>query len=433
MSGVDFFKKSVMLWIGNILLTILNIIGFYLLTNFLSPGDYGNYSLVLSIAAFLSLAFYGIITDAIVRFSIEGDSMFYYGLKLNIICGLLIFLFMFIFSEFIAHIYDKPISLIIKIVAFVFLFTAIIEAIKAYAIGKKKVNNFTYISTLAQVINIIVLLIFFKISRNVVIAAIAYLLSNIFTLFAILKQFKFKKIFTKKKKELTKRMNRYIKDGFLFGITKNIFFQSPLIIGAYFIDSVSLAFYSFGLSIGINGLFTFITSIQTMLLPYIVNLKDEKQISKYISVVIKAGIVVSFILSIFVLIAVYLLLPIFFPKYVPTFKYIPWILLSFILLNLRAPMTLFKVIERMDALTKISVISAVSSIIFGIVLGYFFGLIGMIITLNINVLFSSYLHIHYLNKLSTIKISLLPNSSDWLILKKYSNFVLKGIKHKYFK
>ena len=151
MDGFDFVTKSTLLWIGNISVTVLGIFSFYILTNFLAPVEYANYSLVLSIIAMVSLALYGIISDAMVRFSLENkNEVLYYGLKLKFILGLAAFLFFIIFADVIASIYNRPIASIIRIASFAFLFTPFIEALKASSVGLKKVTSFNLVSVIYQ-------------------------------------------------------------------------------------------------------------------------------------------------------------------------------------------------------------------------------------------------------------------------------------------
>lgn len=433
MLEVDFFKKSVLLWIGNLIFSFLGVIVFYLLANTLGPAEYGNYSLVLSIVAMLSLAFYGIIGEAIVRFSSESkDKVLYHGLRLKLIFGILAFFILFIFAGKIAQLYAKPLAVVIRVVAFIFLFTPFIEAVKSQSIGSKGVKGFVLLSSIFQISLIISLMLFFILGKTGLYASLAFLVAHFVTFLVSLRYIKFKLLFRKSKARIVSRMNKYIKNGFLYGLTKNIYFQSPFIVGGYFVDSVNLAFYSFGLSLGTQGLFTFITAIQTMLLPYVVGIKEESKRSEYIGVVIKIGIIVTVILSLIILLLVYFLLPVLFPKYIDSFKYMPWVFLAFIFLNLRAPMALFKVAERTDILTKISIFTSIASVIFGMIMSFFFGLVGIIITLNVSVLLSSYLHIYYLKKIGNIKIDLSLNKSDWFIFKHYLSLFFKSIKKKYF-
>ena len=433
MLDLDFFKKSVLLWAGNLSFSFLGVIVFFLLVNTLGPEHYGNYSLVLSIVAMISLAFYGIIGESIIRFSYEDkDKVLYHGLKLQLIFGVISFLVLFLFADKIAGIYNKQIADIIRVVSFSFLITPFIEAIKSYGIGLKNVKLFVLLSVIFQLGMIVSLLLAFRVGKTGFFAAFAFLTANIITFLFTLKNIRFSYFLSRKRSRVLLRMNKYIKNGFFYGLTRNLYFQSPLIVGGYFVDSVSLAFYSFGLSLGTQGLFTFITSIQTMLLPYVVSIKNKKKMSEYISAVIKIGIVVTITLSLAILVLVYFLLPLLFPKYMESFKYIPWIFLAFVFLNLRAPMALFKVAERTDILTKISIFTALTSIVIGLLMSFLFGLVGMIIALNISVLLSSYLHIHYLKRINNIKVSLLISWRDWVIFRKYLAIFIKSFKKKFF-
>lgn len=433
MLDIDFFKKSVLLWVGNLSFSFLGVVVFYLLANTLGPEHYGNYALVLSIVAMISLAFYGIIGESIVRFSSEDkDKVLYHGLKLQLIFGVISFLVLFLFADQIAGVYNKQIADIVRVVSFSFLLTPFIEAMKSHGIGLKKVKSFVLLSMVFQLGMIISLLFFFRVGKTGLFAAFAFLAANILTFLFSLKNLRFRYFFLKRKDKILFRMNQYIKNGFLYGLTRNLYFQSPLIVGAYFVDSIGLAFYSFGLSLGTQGLFTFITSIQTMLLPYVVSIKNKNRMSEYIGAVIKIGIVVTIVLGLAILVLAYFLLPLLFPKYIESFKYIPWIFLAFVFLNLRAPMALFKVAERTDILTKISIFTALTSIVIGLLMSYFFGLIGMIIALNISVLLSSYLHIHYLKRINNVKVSLLISWRDWIIFRKYLAIFIKSFKKKFF-
>src|SRR3989338_3976446 len=107
MLDMDFFKKSTFLWAGNIIFSFLGVIVIYLLANTLGPAEYGNYSLILSLVALISLAFYGIISEAIVRFSHEDrDDVLYHGLRLNLFFGFFAFFVLFLFADKIADIYS---------------------------------------------------------------------------------------------------------------------------------------------------------------------------------------------------------------------------------------------------------------------------------------------------------------------------------------
>ena len=353
-------------------------------------------------------------------------------MRLNLFFGFIAFLILFVFAGIIADIYSKPIENILRVVSFIFLLTPFIEAVKAYGIGHKKVKIFVLLSIVFQAVMILSLIFLFKIGKTGLFAAIAFFVANFISFLFAACYIDFRLLLKKEKNKVILRMNKYIKNGFVYGLTRNLYFQSPFIVGGYFVGSTNLAFYSIGLALGTQGLFTFITAVQTMLLPYIAVIKNKTKMSEYISVVIKGGIIVTVLLSLVILVLVYLLLPYFFPEYINSFKYIPWIFLAFGFLNFRAPMALYKASERTDILTKISVATAISSIFIGIIMSYLFGLIGMIITLNLSVLLSSYLHIYFLDKIGNVKVSLKITKSDFVIFRKYFYIFINSFKKKYF-
>ena len=429
MPGLEFVKKSIYFWFGNLVVAILGFFTFFILTNYLGPEFYGNYSLALSIIAFLSLAVYGIISDAIIRFSHEYpiDSG-YFGLKLNIFAGITLFVILFLFAGVIESLYSKPISLFLRITSFAFLFTPFIESFKANAIGKKAVREFTFLSLAYNFMMLLSLLMLFRFNKEAYIAAFAFLLSNILTFFISVWNINFFMIFSKKNLRLIKKMKLYIKEGFVFGFTRTVFFHSPLIIGGYFMDSINLAFYSFGFSIGVQGLFTFVNAIQTLLLPFITAAKSKDEVSNYTSVAINLGFFVTLLLAVGILGVLYFILPVLFPDYVLAYKYIIFIFMAFVFMNFRAPISIFKLAERMDILTRISIITAIFSVVTGIVLVYLWDIWGIVISLNINVLFYCFIHLYYLKKGTNVKLSLIPNINDLRIIKMYILLLFAKIK-----
>ncbi len=434
--GEHFIKDVSFLSLWNVSSSFISIFSFYLITNILGPVEYGKYSLVISLIAIVSLSTYGAINETLLRFSaITSDKRLVKTcIKIQYALGFIALLGLLIFSYFIDNVYNKHLSVLLVIASLSFLFSPLIEVFKSLTMGRRNVNNLVYLSLSNQLLLIVLVAGFYLVSFKTALSmVIVYLFASFFNFFQarhLLNKMEYKDDGKYNKNEIVS----YIKNGFLFGIFKNIFFQSALIMGSRFVDVANIGYYTFSVSIATVSIFAITGAIHILAVPYITSFYDKGKIKK-VNVYFSASIKFGFVISLVVSFALYAFLKIFleylFPKYIPALLVLPYILIAFTLLNFNAASSFLKAKGHISLLTKIVIIASTFSLLDSYFLSRYYGFKGMLFSLIINVLFMCLLNWYYAYKKLKINFIILPTKAEISAFKFYLDLFLGKIIKKF--
>ncbi len=422
--GEKFIKDVSSLSIFNIASSFISIFSFYFITNLLGPTEYGKYSLTISLITTVSLAAYAGVNETLLRFSAitKEKKLIKQCIKIQYLFGFIALIGFFILSRFIDNIYNKPITIIVIIGSLSFLFTPLVESVKNLSIGRRNVKNLIYLSLSNQLLLIILVVsLFFLNFKTAIAMSIVYLIVSIFNFIQakhLLNKFDYEEDGKYNKKEVV----NYIKHGFLFGIFKSIYFQSALIVGAKFIDITKIGYYSFSMSIATVSLFAITNAMHLIAVPYITTFYEKgefKRVNSYFSATVKLGLIISIIISVVLYFFLKIFLKYLFPKYTPVITILPYIFFAYILLNLNATMVFLKAKGYIYILTIISIISTIFSIINSYILSKYFGFKGMIISLILNIIFTTGLSWYYAYKKLKLKFIIIPTKEEIEAFKLY--------------
>lgn len=428
----DFLKDIGSLSIWNISSSLINILIFYSTTNLLGPTEYGKYSLVLAIVATFTLSLYASVNESLQRFSAITRDKKLIELSINIQSklGLIAFFGFTILSIFASDIYNKPISFILFIISLSFLFTPTIEVVRNFSIGRKKVRNFVSLSFFNQLFFLLLILILYLFNLRIAMAAsFIYLIVSIFS-FIHAKRILKKEKFISDGKYNKKEIIRYIKYGFLFGFFKNLYLQTPLIIGSRFVDVTNIAYYTFSISIANASILAFVSSIHLMNVPYLTEFYKKRQknkIIKYFNANIKFGLIITIISSVLLYTFLRFTMKYLFPKYIGTLQILPYILIGYILLNFITPIIFLKAKGEIYIITKAAIMSAIFSFISSLLLSKFLGLKGMILSLIFNIIFFSLVLLYYAYTKLGLKFTIIPNKEEIKIFVIYTKKIILKI------
>lgn len=430
----DFIRDVGSLSLLNMFSSFINIFGFFLVTNILGPIEYGKYSFVIYLITTVSLSAYGAVNEALLRFSAitKDKKLIKHCIKIQYAFGFIALFGFLVFSQFIDRIYGKPLSLILVITSFSFLFTPLVESFKNLTVGRKNIKGLIYISLTNQLLFIgLAIGLYLSNFKTSVAMGVIYLIASFFN-FLQAKNLLDKMRYHEDGKYNKKELNNYIKRGLLFGLFKNIFFQSALIFGSKFIDAASIGYYTFSISIATVSIFAITSAISLITVPYITTFYEKSQISKvnsYFNASIKLGLLISIVASLMLYFFLKVFLKYLFPKYVDSLAIIPYIFIAFTLLNFNVTSSFLKARGHINILTKTSIITTVFSLIDSYTLSRFFGLNGMVISLILNILFTCAINWHYTNKKLGLTFMIIPNQEEIRALKLYLNLILVKIKN----
>ncbi len=434
--GESFIKDVGSLSLWNFSFFFINIFSFYLVTNILGPEEYGKYALVISLITTVSLAIFTSVNETLLRFAAITDDrrLVSNSIKYQYYFGFSALILLLIASIFLSDFYNKPLTLIIVFVSFSFLFTPYTESIKNFSIGKRRINNLIKISVFNQIFLVVFILALYLLNfRTAIFMGFAYLLVSFLTSIYTRHIFKLQK-FKSDGKYNHKDIIKYIKGGFLFGIFKNITFQAALIMGARFVDTVHIAFYTFSIGLATASIFSVISALQTLTVPYVSKFYDNNDmnsVNKYFNASLKLGIIASIFISVALYFFLRLFLEYLFPKYAEVINIIPYILIAYIISNFNTPMSFLKSKGKIWILTKISIVASLFSLVNSYVLSKYFGFLGMLLSLIINISFISALSWYYSNKELKIRFTIFVTRKEFGAFKLYFRLAFSEIFKKF--
>lgn len=267
-----------------VIANLTGLITIVFLARFLKPELFGLYSLSLSTVGVISIfsdlgiksAATRYIADAMKTENYElASGYLWFLIKLKIFLTSLVAFLLYIIADPIAFIFDKPISVLLKLLSIYLVFTSFTSLLVGVA---NAMNDFKadFINYAISGISKLVLTVFLVVLGLSLLGAIfAVVLSAtmafILILYYILK--KYKKIFMNRKKVKSKRIIRFIFYTALLSIPAVIFANVDIVMIGYFLNAEDVAYYRAGFSI-ISAILSLI-SIPAVLMPIFVKLEGE--------------------------------------------------------------------------------------------------------------------------------------------------------------
>lgn len=264
--------------------SLIGLIVVIFLARTLKPELFGLYSLSLSLVSVLAIfADLGInsagtryIADAVSKHdhSLAGG-YFYFLINFKLILTLLVTILLFIFSETISSAFEKPISLLLKILCIYLLFNSFTSLLLAVANAMNDFKANLLINTLSSLSKLILTFLLVLLGLSVVGATLAFSLSALigflFAVYYLLRKYGI--IFAGKKKIEAKRVLKFVFYSAVISITWVIFANVDMVMIGYFLSAEDVAYYRAGFSI-ISAITGFI-AIPSVLLPVFVRLEGE--------------------------------------------------------------------------------------------------------------------------------------------------------------
>ena len=432
--SLKFVKDVGSLGAWNTFSSAISFFTFYIITNLLGPEEYGKYALTFSIISTINFAIYASVNETLQRFSAitKDKRLVTHCAKLQSFFGVVALITIVILSKFIAEIYGKPIRAILIIISLSFLFMPLVETVKNFSIGKKKVKNFISLSFLNQALLLaFAFMMFFTNMRTALVMAFVYVIVS-FLGFIYATQIIKKEYHEDDNKYNKSEVTEYIKNGFLFSFFKNIYFQSAVLIGGVFISSKEVAYFTFSVSIAMATIFAVVQAIQTMSTPYITSFYEKgetERSNKYFGANIKVGLFTSIVISIIVYLFFKLFMAQLFPKYVEAISIMPYVFLGFILINFTLPMPFLKAAGKLASLTKIAIFSAAFGIVTSYVLSKSFGLFGVVAAFVFNIITTSVIVWYYAAKELKIKFAVVPTKEEFVAVRLFSQLFFNKLKN----
>lgn len=250
----------------------------------LKPDLFGLYSLSLSIVSLIAVfsdlgtnsAATRYIADALSRkdHGLAGG-YFYFLAKLKFILALSSSFLLFTLSETISETFEKPISLLLRILCLYLLFSSFTSLFLAVANASNDFKSNLLVSTLSSVAKVFLTIFLVFLGLSVLGATLAVSISAIigffYALYYLLKKYGF--ILAEKKSVKARRVLRFVGFTAVLSVTWVVFANVDIVMIGYFLSSEDVAYYRAGFSI-ISAIAGFI-AIPGVLLPVFVRLEGE--------------------------------------------------------------------------------------------------------------------------------------------------------------
>lgn len=407
LNGIVKFKSVLKeaLWVisGQIIFIIGSIYLVKLLTTVLSPDQYGELALILTINGFFVQVVFSSITPGASRFFSESKKRNQIGNYLNAIINLnfkiskntfLILLLFFLLSLFIFNV--KLVIIIAITLGVIYSFgNGFVSIANSIYLGERSHKNIAVNQSLDVILKIVIVLAlvsFFESTSTIVLFAFVLSASVLFILNYVISNQKFKIFLNQKNDTITweKKIWNYSWPFMVWGILNSLQIYSDKWFLLFFSNEESVGLYSviyqYGFTMMAIGSGIFIN----LLTPIIFNKVDEGDnsfIKKTTTNILYVGLILTFILFI-----IFFLFHEVFFKFLIDFRYegvsylLPWMILaggihsisqaySLILMGKKKIMTLF----------PIKIFSSSLGIIFNLLGAKFFGITGVVIS---NILYS---------------------------------------------
>jgi stage V sporulation protein B len=412
---------------STIISLIAGIILRLLVGNYFGPKGLGLFAMVLVLTAVAGIFGDFGVPAALVKFISEHlenkkrvNRLISCSFINSLIIGISLTVFFYIFSGYIANLFNMPeLSDMIKVVSFMFPFLIINDTFIGIFNGHRWMKKYTFLILVRRVglifITIFLILLGWGVIATIyalVIKEIAALITNIF----MIRKFKIKFILKGHFKETKK----------LFKFSQYLVLAEGIFYFNTYLDTFFIGFFLTDEHVGIYAIATLIahfflaipSSISRISYPTTSNLyakKDYKRIKKVLNLCMRYSFIIISILGLLAIFFGKLILRIAFPGQ-PDFQlaYYPMIILI-IGVTIRTVFfsieNIFSSANRPDIFLKIGGIGSIFNIILNALLIPIYGLIGGALATSVALSISSFLVFYYLKRMKNIRISI-----NWIII-----------------
>lgn len=264
--------------------SLLGLIVVIFLARVLKPDLFGLYSLSLSLVSVLAIFADLGINSAATRYIADAVSKhdhglaggyFYFLVNFKLIITFSIAILLFIFSETISLSFEKPISLLLKILSISLIFNSFTSLLLAVANAMNDFKANLLINTLSSLSRLILTFLLVLLGLSVFGATLAIsisaLLGFLFAVYYLLRNYGI--IFSSKRRIEAKRVLKFVGYTAVLSVSWVIFANVDTVMIGYFLSAEDVAYYRAGFSI-ISAISGFI-AIPSVLLPVFVRLEGE--------------------------------------------------------------------------------------------------------------------------------------------------------------
>jgi O-antigen/teichoic acid export membrane protein len=426
----EFIKNIIFSYSNKITLILSTFAYTYLIANFLGPEKYGIFNYYVTFTTGL-LGIFGVafLQNIISIFTpqYKSEKLFKKIRLLQLGLVILVFAFLFIFSQKIDTFLDKENYIFLKYTAFLLLVFPFYELYKYLFQGFKRFGKVLKTDATLNSSNLILaFLLVVVLNQGIFGALYAKILSVVIGLLFFI--YYYKSLQFQDKKVDYSRIKRFGKYAVPNSIARRISGQTYLVLLGYFIGGEKLGFYYIAEKITTAAMGLVTSSFQDVLQPYLgERYRDKRAIGKYTSINIKFMLLLNIAIGIFLTFPGKLFLGLFFPEYIEAYKYIPLFALLYIIRSLSLIMPVYSMINRVEFLLISNILGFLSMVIVGITLMPIFDVYGAILAMIANALVFVSLLFYSLRRVG-VEIEVIPRKEDLAL---FYDILKKGIKKAY--
>ncbi len=411
---MQYAKSGIFSYSGKILAMFFGFIYTFLVANYLGPAEYGLVSYYISFTIGLigtfGIYYFGALMGLFVPKWKSRKFVKYNFIGISVI-SFLLFIGLYMFSEEIVLFLNKGNSELLRVTAFLLLvipftlfYTWLFRSFKLFG---KELKFILIVATLNLASAFLFVIVFDYGAFGVVYAMILSNLCGLFYFFFHSKHLKY----------LDRPIDfSAVKQYSLFSIPatflNRIDDQLLLVIMGFFIVDNELGLYYIALKIVTIVLGIPVSSLSEVILPYLSESSDDKRkISKYFSLSIKFSLIFNIVLSVFTIFFSKYILILLFPEYVEAYHFIVLLIPLLFISSLQPLTSLFLSLNRMDIIAMSRVVKLICTLVFGLLFIPMFGVIGLIMALIINALFTTGILLYSL-KYVDLQIEIIPRKRD---------------------
>lgn len=250
----------------------------------LKPELFGLYSLSISTVAIVSVFTDLGIRSAATRYIADAMKLEDYGLaggyarfliNLKLLLTVLVASALFFLSDFLANVFNKPISDLLRLLSLYLFFTSFNSLLLGMANAMNDFKADFLNSSVSSISKLFLTVLLVILGFSLFGAVIAVVISSIVTFFFILNYAlrKYRFLFSSKVRVDTDRIVRFILFTALLSVPATIYANVDMVMIGYFLSSEDVAYYRAGFSI--VGAVLGLISVPTVLMPVFVKLEGE--------------------------------------------------------------------------------------------------------------------------------------------------------------
>lgn len=428
-----FFKSAIFSYSKKFMLLMFGFLYTYIIANALGPESYG---LAMFVLAFIGNLVYLFGTEPLGNTLIvftpkyRSKKLFVKFAKILAFCFLFLFIIFFFFPGQIVLMLNKGDAILFEYAAFLFpifpfflLFEALFKGLKSFGkvLKVSLVESFTNLCFAA----------FFVVALQQ--GVIGLILAKIISLtiaslfyFCLFLQYK-----VKEKKVESSEVKKYVKNISVVTTLKKVNLQVMLFYMGLFISNTFLGLYYITEKIVSYAIEMPIAALSETMLPFASGkASDKKALSKMASLNIKFALASGIVLGLILILVGRFLLSLLFPKYVDAYWLLPFFVVIFLGTAVQFISNAYKSINRVDVLTKASLLMLFVTLVVGYLLISQFALLGLLsLRILISIVTGMFLYLN--QKKVGLEIEIIPRFRDLQFFASVFKEVAKRLLHRF--